>query len=70
MNHACKAFWMLDTIIGHLPIPPGFSLTYHVEFLKPVKTPITPPYPVVPPAPRSVEVEQCAGDRTLWRGET
>jgi len=72
MNHACDAFWMLHTPIGLLPIPPGFDLTYGLDFLEPVPTPaISAPYDIQPPAPTLdlCEVERCAGDRTLWRGE-
>jgi len=66
MNSTCHAFWMLQTIIGTIPIPPGFSLTYHTAFLQPASTPLATPYPARPPPPLNTP---SAGDRILWRGK-
>ncbi|OCF32380.1 hypothetical protein I316_06050 [Kwoniella heveanensis BCC8398] len=73
----CPAFFMLPTSGGLMPIPPGFSLSYVEDFLRPVVTPsdVRIPYGVVPPQPvRTIpetgETHQGsgAGSRTLWRG--
>ncbi|OCF74843.1 hypothetical protein I204_03685 [Kwoniella mangroviensis CBS 8886] len=71
----CQAFFMLDSPIGVLPIPPGFSLSYDENFLKPRCTPpeVMIPHSVVPQEPVRVvlETEEKDGEvggRTLWRG--
>lgn len=74
VNHSCSQFWLLDTRVGLMPVPPGFSLGYTSAWLQPVPSPrslLRLPYDVCPPPPASgmSEVEQCAGDRTLWKGE-
>nr|XP_019050222.1 hypothetical protein I302_00647 [Kwoniella bestiolae CBS 10118]OCF29152.1 hypothetical protein I302_00647 [Kwoniella bestiolae CBS 10118] len=73
----CKAFFMLDTHLGFLPIPPGFLLSYDDKFLKSRSTPaeVRIPYEVVPLEPvRTVPEAETGGregevgGRTLWRG--
>ncbi|WWC99165.1 hypothetical protein V866_006060 [Kwoniella sp. B9012] len=71
----CQAFFMLDSPIGSLPVPPGFSLSYDEDFLKPRCTPpeVMIPYSVIPQEPVRVvpeteEMEGEVGGRTLWRG--
>ncbi|WWC68776.1 uncharacterized protein I206_102711 [Kwoniella pini CBS 10737] len=71
----CKAFFMIVTRVGILPIPPGFHLTYEDDFLKPVSTPpqVILPYGVIPlePAQRVPEADIAEGEvggRTLWKG--
>ncbi|WRT65553.1 uncharacterized protein IL334_002498 [Kwoniella shivajii] len=74
LNSACKAFFLLHTKIGLLPIPPGFHLSYNDDFLVPRETPreVIIPYDIVPPEPakRVPETEDAyeVGGRTLWRG--
>ncbi len=68
---------MLDTAVGLLPIPAGFSLSYSSTFLECVPTSMgmeKMPYDVVPPPPvkaglAEANVEESAGYRTLWKGE-
>lgn len=71
-NPDCAQFWLLRTRIGLVPIPPGFRLQYDLAWLQTLPTPsdISIPYDARPPAPAgdSIEVERCAGDRTLWKG--
>ena len=69
---------MLETIIGLLPIPPGFNLVYASSFLLCVPTPTgmeRMPYDVIPPFPamerfqNGVEVlDQSAGSPVLGKG--
>ncbi|WWC60152.1 uncharacterized protein I303_102716 [Kwoniella dejecticola CBS 10117] len=80
LEPTCRAFFMLITPIGVLPIPQGFPLTYSEDFLQPVPTPdeVQIPYEAVPPEPaRKVPETDSHGDgegdgeiggRTLWRG--
>ncbi|WVR03962.1 hypothetical protein IAU60_000961 [Kwoniella sp. DSM 27419] len=76
----CRAFFMLVTGIGLVPIPPGLSLGYTDGFLQPRQTPqeVKIPYNVVPPEPGQSTPEtdkgvggvaqSGVGSRTLWRG--
>jgi hypothetical protein len=75
LNTKCSAYWMLDTNIGLLPVPPGLRFSYHPSFLEPAATPrdVKPPYDVVPPRPKSGIPDEAgpadsAGSRSLWRG--
>jgi hypothetical protein len=77
LETACTAYWMLDTTIGLLPIPPGMKLAYDSPFLCPAKTPvdIKPPYSVIPPKPKGGIPDETgsgdsAGSRGLWRGDS
>ena len=76
LNPSCKQFWMLETAIGLLPLPPGFSLTYSLAFGESFPSPAgmqrlpyevrpTPPVnPVILSSMKSIS----AGMRTLWKG--
>jgi hypothetical protein len=75
LNTKCTAYWMLETKIGLLPVPPGLKLSYHPQYLKPAPTPrdVKPAYDVVPPRPKSGIPDEAgpgdsAGSRSLWRG--
>ncbi|KAL7419440.1 hypothetical protein Q5752_006278 [Cryptotrichosporon argae] len=68
---SCPQFWMLETPLGLVPIPPGFALSYHPPFLEPRPGgPQDVPYAVAPPAPApdTAGAQADAGSRALWRG--
>ncbi|ORY29498.1 hypothetical protein BCR39DRAFT_588274 [Naematelia encephala] len=68
LSPTCPAFWLLQTKLGLIPIPPGFNLRYHPEWLECAETPrgVRKPYDVVPTSPGVGE--GTVGDRSLWKG--